>query len=164
MSGACFFIAPIWLNLTTNTPIPECSAKFLFLVSNAKYWWNFPRPRGIHLKPGYTRHWPNQTSVRTILCLHCHHFFISIFFCCWCILMYIVSLLSKFCPRTKKKKYPAPRENSQRDLFHGFLMDHPPELGKIPPCDPNFFGVVQSSPGIPRQSRAPHSSLLGTLP
>ena len=39
-------------------------------------------PGGIHLKPRYTRHWPDQTGVRTVLCLRllwvCHHFFYSL--------------------------------------------------------------------------------------
>ena len=52
---------------------------------------NFPQPRGIHLKPQYTRHWPNQTGsdwrqdhfmfafvVNPII--NSHHFFYSLVF------------------------------------------------------------------------------------
>ena len=36
VSEACFFNAPIWLNPTTKTPIPDHPARFLFLAPIAK--------------------------------------------------------------------------------------------------------------------------------
>ena len=81
MSGACFFNDPIWRNPTINTPIPEPPRQiwFFFGPDRKISWWNFPRPRGIHMKPQYTLHWLDRTSVRTVLCscllLICHHFF-----------------------------------------------------------------------------------------
>ena len=72
----CFFYAPIWLNPTTNTSIPDRPARFLFLALIAKYLDKiFPDPDwpgGIHLKNWYTWHWPGQTSVRPFyVCICC---------------------------------------------------------------------------------------------
>ena len=84
-SGACFFNAPIRLNRTTNTLIPDCPTRFLFLAPNCKYLDDvFPdpdHPAGIHLNPQCTGHWPNRSVVRNVSCsclwLICHLLFVG---------------------------------------------------------------------------------------
>ena len=71
---------PNYLN-TAGMPIPDCPARFLLLAPIANYLDKIfpdPDPLGrIHLKPWYTRHWPDQFDVR-ICCwfviIHWYHF------------------------------------------------------------------------------------------
>ena len=85
MNGSCFFNAPIWINPTTNTPILDRCAKFLFLALIAKDLDEFSPPgtipeASIHLKPWYTRFYLVQTSSGPFYVRICHHFFYSLVF------------------------------------------------------------------------------------
>ena len=98
-SGAHFFTALIQLNVTTNTLILDRPARFLFfarlqniLMKFSLTWttWRYPFYAPIYRTPDWTG---VRTVLRSGLLLICHHFFFH-----WCILMYIISLLSKFSP------------------------------------------------------------------
>ena len=87
-----FFQCSYLTKPTTNTPIPDRPARFLFLALIAKcgdeIFPNTDLPRYIHLKPWYTRHWPDQTSVRTNL--------FAGFFFLFCLVFFLLLILTLF--------------------------------------------------------------------
>ena len=98
-------------------------------------------PWGIHLKPDIPS--INRTGPESgpfyvhVYCFICHHFFNLLMY----IKLYIISLLSKFSPRPlnippQRENYPVP----DPACFLDPGPDRPPELSKIPPCDPTFLG------------------------
>ena len=101
MSGACFFDAPIQLNQTINTPIPNRPATFLFLAPIAKCLDEiFPNRRYSFEAPIPTTDRTRAVLIRIVL----FAFVVNYHFFSW--LVYISSLLLKF-----SHKITAPTEN-----------------------------------------------------
>ena len=109
-----FFYFPMRLNPTSNTPIPDHPARFLFLAPIAKYLdETFPdcptRRHPFEAPINRTR----PVSGPLYVCVFC--WFVIISFICWLLSMYIISLLSKLSPgpwkytRTERKKIPPSR-------------------------------------------------------
>ena len=114
-SGYVFFNALIQLNLTTITPQSQTAHQIFTFSPIAKYlddiYPELDQPGGIHLKPRYTRHWPERTSVRTVSCSHlliCHHFFYLLVYInvYQCISFHYYQNLAQ-----DLKKIPTPRKN-----------------------------------------------------
>ena len=85
ISGVCFITDPNRRNPTTDNPIPDCPARFLFFARLQNILMKFSRPGrpgDINFKPRYTLHWPDWTGNKIVLCLRllliCQHFFRSL--------------------------------------------------------------------------------------
>ena len=162
-SQACFFNAPIQLNLTINTPIPERPrpARFLFLAPIKKFLEIFPDPNwpgGIHLKPRYTGHWPDwcQDSFMFGFVVNLSdHFMYSLVY----INVYHFTTIKILPPTITKipaliQNYPVP--NPPRFPDPGPDWTGPsPELSKIWLVTQFFWGGYMVRFGYPRWSWVP---------
>ena len=137
----------------TKSPILDRSARFLFSGLIAKYLDEiFPDPYqngGIRLKPWYTWHWLDQTSVHTILFLHSFAY-LSLFFLFvhvyWCILFHCFQNLAPDCKKQKnihtKRKLP----RSWPAPFPGSQTERPLNYAKYGPVSCIFLGLPSTSP------------------
>ena len=142
MSMACLFTAPIRLNLTNNTPIPDRPARFLFFALIAKnILMKFCGHGDIHFKLLY----PTQTTLDR----YQDHFMFT----------FVVNLALFFVfdgVWTIKKTHTERKlQRSRPDQFSGCWTVPASKLSKIRPHDLNFLWSCAVQSGDPWRSVCP---------